>query len=141
MQHTVVELEVVGGLGGPQPHGVDSVVLVARHRGVIWHGQHHLVKGETVRIKSARDMVPSPGFTSLIGQHQPHRKQYSASLPEGHLLILFWHFAFSLKHNQPALRQATVSTPSLPHCISVPVAPAHRCPKLGLPVKVCQASH
>lgn len=65
MQHTVVELEVVGGLGRPQPHGVDSVVLVARHRGVIWHGQHHLAKGETVRIKSARDMVPSPGFPSL----------------------------------------------------------------------------
>lgn len=141
VQHTVVELEVVGGLGGPQPHGVDSVVLVARHRRVIWHGQHHLAKGETVRIKSARDMVPSPGFTSLTGQHQPHRKQCSASLPGGHLLTLFWLFSFSLKHTQPALHQDIVSILSLPQCVSVPAAPAHRCPKLGPPVKVCQASH
>ena len=45
---TVVELEVVGRLGGPQPHGVDSVILVARHRGVVWHGQHHLPRESVV---------------------------------------------------------------------------------------------
>lgn len=63
-----MELEVIGCLGRPQSHGVDSVVLVAWHWGVVWHGQHHLAKGEMVRIQSARDMVPSPwGSASLTG--------------------------------------------------------------------------
>ena len=43
-----MELEVVGRLGGPQPHGVDGVVLVAWHRGVVRHGQHHLPRESVV---------------------------------------------------------------------------------------------
>ena len=39
---TVGELEAVGGLGGPQPHGVDSGVLEAWDRVVISHGHDHL---------------------------------------------------------------------------------------------------
>ena len=43
-ERTVMELEVIGCLGRPQPHGVDGVVPVARHRGVIRHGQYHLAE-------------------------------------------------------------------------------------------------
>lgn len=48
---TVLEVEVIGGLGRPQAHGVNDVVAVARHRCVIWHGQHHL-QGHPVGIRS-----------------------------------------------------------------------------------------
>ena len=39
---TVGELEAVGGLGGPQPHGVDSGVLEAWDGVIISHGHDHL---------------------------------------------------------------------------------------------------
>lgn len=39
---TVLEVEVIGGLGRPQAHGVDDVVAIARHWRVVGHGQHHL---------------------------------------------------------------------------------------------------
>lgn len=45
---TVFQVEVAGSLGGPQPHGVDDVVPVARHRGVVRKSQHHLDPGRTV---------------------------------------------------------------------------------------------
>lgn len=40
---TVLQLEVIGCLGRPEPHGVDGVVLIPRHWGVIGHGEYHLV--------------------------------------------------------------------------------------------------
>lgn len=39
---TVFEVEITGGLGGPQPHGVYYVVSVAGDRGVVGESQHHL---------------------------------------------------------------------------------------------------
>ena len=36
------EVEVHGGLGGVEAHGVDDVVLVARHGGVVGQGEHSL---------------------------------------------------------------------------------------------------
>lgn len=58
-EHTVMELKVVGRLGRPQPHGVDGVVPVTRHWGVVGHGQHHLAK-ERGAVRSARDTVSGP---------------------------------------------------------------------------------
>ena len=46
---TVFEVEVTGGLGGPQPHGVDDVVPVAGNGGVVGQGQHHLDEGRARR--------------------------------------------------------------------------------------------
>lgn len=57
---TVVQLEVVRRFGGPQPHGVDRVVPVARHRGVIGHGQHHLARREgRMEASQLRCLLPS----------------------------------------------------------------------------------
>lgn len=39
---TVSQVEVVGGTGGPQPHGVYSVVHVPRDGCVVRHRQNHL---------------------------------------------------------------------------------------------------
>jgi len=39
---TEAEVEAVGGLGGPEPHGVDCVVTVARDGAVVRHRKHHL---------------------------------------------------------------------------------------------------
>lgn len=39
---TVAQVEVVGGAGRPQAHGVDGVVHVPRHGRVVGQGQHHL---------------------------------------------------------------------------------------------------
>lgn len=39
---TVFEVKVTGGLGGPQPHGVDNVVSVPGDWGVIGKSQNHL---------------------------------------------------------------------------------------------------
>lgn len=45
---TVFQVEVAGGLGGPEPHGVNDVVSVARHWGVVRKSQHHLDQSQTI---------------------------------------------------------------------------------------------
>lgn len=39
---TVLEVKVVGRPSRPEAHGVDGVIHVPRHWGVIWQGQDHL---------------------------------------------------------------------------------------------------
>lgn len=39
---TVAQVEVVGGAGRPQAHGVDGVVHVPGHGRVVGQSQHHL---------------------------------------------------------------------------------------------------
>lgn len=39
---TVSEVKVIWRPRGPEAHGVDGVIHIPRHRGVIWQGQDHL---------------------------------------------------------------------------------------------------
>lgn len=90
-----MELEVIGRLGGPQPHGVDGVVPVARHRGVVRHGQHHLVKERWSDPVSQRQ-VPSS---------RPPHPASNILLPAG---------------SQPACPQAVLLLPQTPATRPVP---------------------
>lgn len=51
---TVPQVEVVGGPGGPQPHGVHGVVHVAGDGRVVRHRQNHL-HGRTVQTVSQQE--------------------------------------------------------------------------------------
>lgn len=55
---TVLQPEVIGRLGRPQPHGIDRVVLIAGHWSVIGHGEHHLATG-TRMGHSQQDLPPT----------------------------------------------------------------------------------
>lgn len=104
-----MQLEVIGCLGGPQPHGVDSVVLVAWHWGVVWHGQHHLAKRDTIRIQSARDMVPSAGSTHGA---VPASQEAAFCLPA--VFCSSSSGFFPSAQNTPNLPQARLSPKPLP---------------------------
>lgn len=54
---TVLEVEVAGGLGRPQPHGVDDVVSVPGHRRVVRKGQHHLDRSQSGHTCSGRRLA------------------------------------------------------------------------------------
>lgn len=47
---TVSQVKVVGRPSRPKPHGVDSVVHVARYRCVVRHCQNHLHRGKKGNI-------------------------------------------------------------------------------------------
>lgn len=71
---TVLQPEVIGRLGRPQPHGIDRVVLIAGHWSVIGHGEHHLATG-TRMGHSQQDLPPTrtgaTGRGVQVAQWQP----------------------------------------------------------------------
>lgn len=60
---TVFQVEVAGGLSGPEPHGVNNVVSVARHWGVVRKSQHHLDQSQTI----TEQMVDFVSTTCVLG--------------------------------------------------------------------------
>lgn len=51
---TFFKVEIIGSFGRPQPHSVDSIVLVSWNRSVIRHGKHYLEKEEMHQMKIRR---------------------------------------------------------------------------------------
>lgn len=52
---TVFQVKVIGGAGGPQPHGVHGVVHVAGDGCVVRHRQNHL-QGKMFKSKKSKHL-------------------------------------------------------------------------------------
>lgn len=55
---TVFEVEVIRCLGRPETHGVDNVVSITRHRGVVGHSQHYLQEAAESETGQAAGVQP-----------------------------------------------------------------------------------
>lgn len=65
---TVLEVELVGGPGGPEAHGVDSVVAVTRYGCIVGKSQDHLPKDTRVSAShgtpvSTESREPNPSLS------------------------------------------------------------------------------
>lgn len=116
---TVPQVEVVGGPGGPQPHGVHGVVHVAGDGRVVRHRQNHL-HGRTVQTVSQQENTAAQcenweETTEIIltyyeGEFKPFKPVFLVDLHHIvvlsvtflivlHNLVMGWHSYVVVLHN------------------------------------------